>query len=125
MKIYGEIKDTKIYSETKSNQILRNLYDTGFFENVEVLFKNNTLTINLKEYPTINQLIIIGEKSNKYIDEIKRVINSKEKKSLNNSNLSKDVNIIKNLYSSLGYNFVKVDTSLKKLMTKIMIYYLK
>ena len=78
MKIYGEIKDTKIYSETKSNQILRNLYDTGF-ENVEVLFKNNTLTINLKEYPTINQLIIIGEKSNKYIDEIKRVINSKEK----------------------------------------------
>ena len=62
VKIYGEIKDTKIYSETKSNQILRNLYDTGFFENVEVLFKNNTLTINLKEYPTINQLIIIGEK---------------------------------------------------------------
>ena len=34
---------------------------------------------------------------------------------MNNSNLSKDVNIIKNLYSSLGYNFVKVDTSLKKI----------
>ena len=115
IKIYGEIKDNKIYSEKKSNQILKNLYDTGFFENVEVSFKNNILTINLKEYPTINQLIIIGEKSTKYINEIKRVINSKEKKSLNNSNLAKDVNIIKSLYSSLGYNFVKVETSLKKI----------
>ena len=87
IKIYGEINNTKKYSESNSNTILKNLYETGFFENVEILFKNNTLIVNLKEYPIVNQLIIIGEKSKKFEDEIKKIISS-NKKSLNKSNLS-------------------------------------
>jgi len=115
IKIYGEIDKTKQYSEKSANQILKNLYDTEFFENVEILFENNNLIINLKEYPTINQLIIVGEKSNKFKDEIRKLIKSKENKSFNKSNLSRDVNTIKNLYSSLGYNFANVETKLKKI----------
>ena len=115
IKIYGEINNTKNYTEKNSNLILKNLYSTGFFENVEILFDKNTLTINLKEYPTINQLIIVGEKSKKYVNEIKKSISSKQKKSLNKSNLAKDINLIKSLYSSLGYNFAKVETKLKKI----------
>ena len=34
---------------------------------------------------------------------------------MNKSNIAKDVDIIKNLYSSLGYNFAKVETKLKKI----------
>ena len=115
IKIYGEIDKVKNYTEKNSNMILKNLYDTGFFENVEVLVQNDTLIINVKEYPTINQVIIVGEKSNKYKEEIKKVINSKEKKSLNKSNLLKDVSIIKSLYSSLGFNFAKVEAKLNKI----------
>ena len=115
VKIYGEINNTKTYSEKNANRILKNLYDTEFFENVEILFENNTLIVNLKEYPTINQLIIIGEKSNKFETEIKKIISSKEKKSLNRSNLAKDINLIKSLYSSLGYNFAKIEAKLKKI----------
>ncbi len=115
IKIYGEINNTKNYTEKNSNLILKNLYSTGFFENVEILFDKNTLIINLKEYPTINQLIIVGEKSKKYVNEIKKSISSKQKKSLNKSNLAKDINLIKSLYSSLGYNFAKVETKLKKI----------
>ena len=115
VKIYGEINNTKTYSEKNVNRILKNLYDTEFFENVEILFENNTLIVNLKEYPTINQLIIIGEKSNKFETEIKKIISSKEKKSLNRSNLAKDINLIKSLYSSLGYNFAKIEAKLKKI----------
>ena len=73
------------------------------------------MIINLKEYPSINQLIIIGEKSEKYKKEIKKVISSKEKRSLIKSNLVKDADLIKSLYSSLGYNFAKVETKLKKI----------
>ena len=115
VKIYGDIKNIKRYSEKISNDIIKNLYETGFFENVEVLYEKNILIINLKEYPTINQLIIIGEKSNKFENEIKKLIYSKQKKSLNKSNLAKDIDIIKSLYSSLGYNFAKVETKIKEI----------
>ena len=115
IKIYGEIDNAQIYTETSSNNILKNLYETGFFENVEVLFEKNILTINLKEFPIINQLVIIGEKSDKFEEQIRKIINSKEKKSLNKSNLAKDADTIRSLYSSLGYNFAKIETKLNKL----------
>ena len=115
VKIYGEIKNFNNYSEKNANQILKNLYGTGFFENVEIKFDGNNLIVNLKEYPVINQLIILGEKSKKFEEEIKKIINSKENKPLNKSNLVKDVNIIKNLYSSLGYNFAEVEAKLNKI----------
>ena len=115
VKIYGGVNEIKKYSETNANKILKNLYETNFFENVEVLYKNKNLVINLKEYPTINQLVIVGEKTKKFKDQIRKIISSKEKKSLNRSNLIKDVNLIKNLYSSLGYNYAEVEAKLNKL----------
>ena len=78
IKIYGEINNIKKYSEKNSNLILKSLYETGFFENVEILFEKNTLIVNLKEYPIINQLVILGEKSKKFEEEIKKIINSKQ-----------------------------------------------
>ena len=115
IKIYGEVNSFKKYSDKNANIILKNLYGTNFFESVKVSFKNDTLIIDLKEYPIINQLIVLGEKTKKFEKEIKKVINSKAKKSLIKSNLVKDINIIKTLYSSLGYNFAKVETKLKKI----------
>ena len=78
VKIYGEINNTKTYSEKNANRILKIFTIRNFLKNVEILFENNTLIVNLKEYPTINQLII-GEKSNKFETEIKKIISSKEK----------------------------------------------
>ena len=115
IKIYGEINQIKKYTQSNANQILKNLYDTGFFENIIISFENKNLIINVKEYPTINQLIIIGEKTKKFEDQIRKIILTKEKKSFNKSNLAKDVNLIKSLYSSLGYNFVNIETKLKKI----------
>ena len=82
IKIYGGINDIQKYSENNANIILKNLYETDFFENVKISFKNDTLIIDLKEYPIVNQLIIVGEKTKKFENEIKRLINSKSKKSL-------------------------------------------
>ena len=115
IKIYGEINQIKKFSEKNSDRILKNLYETGFFEDVQLVYENNKIIINLKEYPTINQLVIVGEKSNKFREEIKKLINSKQKNSLNKSNLAKDINIIKSLYSSLGYNFASVEAKINKI----------
>ena len=81
IKIYGEIELKKDYSENDLDQILKNLYSTNFFEDVRVELNKNTLTVTLKEYPVVNQLIIFGEKSTKYKEQIKKLINLKENRS--------------------------------------------
>ena len=115
IKLYGEIELNKDYKEQDLNPIINNLYETEFFEDVKISLNNNILIIDVKEYPIINQLIIIGEKSKKYKDQIKKLIKSKEKRSLVKNFLARDVDLIKNLYSSVGYNFAEVEAKLKKI----------
>ena len=118
IKVYGGIEIGKNYSEADLNEILRKLYETNFFENVKINLENQTLLINVNEHPIINQLVIIGEKSNKYKDQIKKIIKLKQKSSYIKSYLADDVNTIKALYSSLGYNFAEVQTKIKEVDTK-------
>ena len=115
IEIYGDIKLNSPINESKVDQILKNLYETNFFENVQVKFSNNILKITLEEFPLINQLLFIGEPSNKIKDQLKKNILLKEKRSFIKSNLSQDLEIIKKLYSSLGYNFSQVEAKIKKI----------
>ncbi len=115
IKIYGNIEIGKDYSEKTINEIVRNLYSTDFFEEVNVNLKNSILTVTLKEYPIIDNLILLGENSKKFKEAITKNIFSKEKRSFIKNNLAKDIEIIKNIYSSLGYNFTKIDVKTKKL----------
>ena len=113
IKVYGEIEINKNYSEQDINQILKNLYSTNFFKNVDISLKNKTLRITLKEYPIVNQLILSGEKNKSYEKEIIKAIRLKEKQSFIKSFLAKDIETIKSLYSSLGYNFTKVEVKVR------------
>ena len=115
IKIYGEIDKNQKINENEINLIIKNLYSTNFFEDVDVSFSNKILTINLKEYPIVNQLIIIGEKSNKIKNQIKKLISLKEKRSFIKSKLSNDLEIIKTLYASIGYNFSIVEAKIKEI----------
>ena len=59
VKVYGELKGINLnYSRSELNSILKNLYSTNFFENVNLEIKNEILYIYLDEYPVINQLVI-------------------------------------------------------------------
>ena len=115
IKIYGGIEINKNYSEQDLNKILNNLYSTNFFKDVKIELANNILSINLIEHPVINQLVILGEPSNKYKDQIKKIISSKEKDSYIKNNISNDTDIIKQLYASLGFNFTEVNTKIRKI----------
>ncbi len=115
IKIYGGIKINENYSEADLDKILSDLYSTNFFEDIRVSLNDGVLSVNLKEYPVINNLIIIGEKSKKYTEAIKKSISSREKGSFIKKNLVKDVESIKKLYSSVGYNFSKIETKFRNI----------
>ena len=114
IKIYGGVKIGQDYKDKDLDRIIKNLYGTNFFEDINVNLSNNTLTINLKEFPSINQLILIGEKNSRITKEIKKLIFLKEKQPFIRSKLSDDIELIKRLYSSLGYNNPEINTKIKE-----------
>ena len=100
IKVYGQINLNENIDEIKLNKILNNLYSTNFFEDVKVNLKDGVLKIVVDEYPVVNQLIINGESSSRIKEEIKKQIFTKVKRSFIKSSLSRDIDLIKNLYSS-------------------------
>ena len=65
IKVYGDIKLNTNYTKADLDQILKKLYETNFFEDVSISFDNKTLSILVKEYPTIYTIKIEGEKTKK------------------------------------------------------------
>ena len=115
IKIYGKIEINENYTEKDINDVLQNLNTTNFFEDIDINLSNNTLIINVKEYPIVNQLILIGEKSNRIKNQIIKVISTKEKRPFINSSLKKDIETIKSLYSTAGFKFAEIKTKIKKI----------
>ena len=118
IKVYGGINENENVDASKINEILKNLYSTNFFENVEVKETNGLLEIIVEEYPVVNQLIIEGEPSNRIKKKIEELIFTKSKQSFIKSSVSRDINLIKNLYSSIGFNFANVDVQIKEVDKK-------
>ena len=69
--MFTEISNGKFLDEDKLNSILKNLYDTGFFKDVDISFLNNKLVIKIVENPIIESVIINGIKAKK-IKEIQK-----------------------------------------------------
>ena len=116
IKVYGEIKTIgSDFSNSDINDILKNLYSTNFFEDVNVEIRNKKLIIKLTEYPVINEIILIGEQNTRVQNQIKKIISSKEKNSFIKNNLNNDINLIKKFYSTLGYKFAEVETKIRNI----------
>ncbi len=114
IKIYGDIKINNDYSEKDLNKILNNLYSTNFFENIIINLSNNILKIDIKEFPTVSKLIILGEEKERILKQIKKLMKLKENVSYSRNKLSEDIDLIKQLYGSIGYNFAKVQSKINK-----------
>ena len=114
IKVYGEVELKKNYSSQDLNKIIKNLYGTDFFEDINIELNNNILKIFVKEYPTINDILLNGEESNNIQKAILEKIQLKPKQSFIESKLNDDIRLIKNLYSSIGFNFATIDSKIEK-----------
>ncbi len=115
IKVYGNIKPKPSYNKNEINEILKNLYETNFFENVQISFENKNLNIVVKEYPLVSDIIIEGEKVEKFKDLIFKRISTKIKGSYIKDNINQDVLQIKNLYEFLGFNKAEVESKIEEL----------
>ena len=59
---YIPIKNGDTINVAQTNDIIKNLYATGFFKDIRLEEQGDTLIINLAERPVINQITINGDK---------------------------------------------------------------
>ena len=78
-----------IKSTQKLNEILKNLYNSNYFKNVSLDYKNKTLYITVAENPIIQNISYEGIKSNRVRETLLQDLNLKSRSSYNESLLKK------------------------------------
>jgi len=114
-----ELKDQ--ISNNKLNLILKNLYETNFFEDVKVLFENNTLLITVKEYPIIQKINYNGVKSKTLLETISDNKLIREKSPYNKLVLRDEKNRLNNKIKEMGYFNSKISTTVETLENNLVV----
>ena len=101
--VFSSIKIGDEINNKKLNEIVNNLYDTNFFDNVSTIFENQILQIEILESPIIDNVIFKGIKSKTLKSTITKNILLKTRSSFNKYQAEKDkLEILKSL-KNLGY----------------------
>ena len=111
---FSDLKIGDDISETMLNNSLKDLYDSKFFEDVNLKLNNGTLIISVKELPIIQEIIINGVKAEKNKEKIKETISLKEKNPFNQNVILNDVNTILNIFKQSGFYFASVESKIEK-----------
>ena len=109
--VLGKINLSEDYNDNKLNQILKNLYESKFFSDIDLTISNGTLIINVLENPIISDIRITGIKNKSIVDNLTNNISSKNRTSYSEDTLNSDLNLIRNILKSGGYYFAKIKPS--------------
>ena len=118
IKMLSNIKVNDDISQSDINNLIKNLYETNFFENIQIKFSNNILIINIKENPIISNIKIKGIKAKRIKEGIYKVLTLREKSSFNEIVILKEKEKISNLLKNQGYISSEI-TILRKPENKI------
>jgi outer membrane protein insertion porin family len=100
------------YNNQVSGQIIRDLYKTNFFKDIEVSQEDNILKINLQENPHIKYMDVLNY-SDKVIDEeslakILKNMDLSQGSIFNKRQLDKLITQLESTYTSKGYYGIKI-----------------
>tara|TARA_B100000886_G_scaffold293869_1_gene220178 strand:- start:5496 stop:7742 length:2247 start_codon:yes stop_codon:yes gene_type:complete len=98
---YSNIAVGEYYTNKLGNNVLKELFETNLFSNIEVSFEDNILSIRVEENPTINLVKFIGNKKVKDEDLLLE-IELKERSVYSRSLVKKDIDRMLSLYQKAG-----------------------
>ena len=107
-----DIKDE--INDDKLNKILKDLYSTDFFKDINLNFDNQILFIKVVENPIIENIFYNGIKSNRILDIIKENTSVKARSSYKESVLKKEKLKIEKILKNLGYYNSDLDISIEE-----------
>jgi outer membrane protein insertion porin family len=109
--LFSGVKLGEDLNKNDLNEILKNLYLTGFFENISINIIDQKLFIDVVENPIIETIEYNGIKNNSLIELISDKISLKKRASFNEEILLKDLSIFENVLKQNGYYFSKINVS--------------
>ncbi len=111
---YSKISKDDIYSEEIGNKVLKNLFETNLFSNIQISFKENILKIDVKENPTINLISFVG--NSKINDEDLLIeVSLRERSVYSRSKVKKDIQRMLILYQRSGRLSTEINPKLEML----------
>ncbi|MDC3043005.1 outer membrane protein assembly factor BamA, partial [Candidatus Pelagibacter sp.] len=103
IKMLSNIEVNTNVDQNDINNLIKNLYDTDFFENIKIEFNENVLKIVVKENPIISSIKIRGIKAKRIKKSIIETLSLREKSSFNEIVLISEKAKILNLLKNMGY----------------------
>ena len=113
--MFSQISINDNIERSNLNDILKNLYETNFFENVSVNFDKGIIEINIKENPIIQNISYSGIKANKIKKLITDEVKLRPRSSFDRNLLERDKENIYLVLKTIGYYFPKVEVYIEEL----------
>lgn len=112
-----KIRPGDLYDPKAVNAELKNLYDLGYFDDIQMGLEDEPdgkkLVVTVKEKPLIQAISVIGAEALDE-DDILSAISTKTGAVLNPKELAKDMGKVRELYRKDGYYNAKVDYNLEQ-----------
>ncbi|MDC0240007.1 outer membrane protein assembly factor BamA [Candidatus Pelagibacter sp.] len=103
IKLFIGVKKNEQINNNRLNIILKDLYNTNFFENINISFENQILLVEVKENPIIENIFYEGIKNKSILEIVKKETFIKSRSSYNERLLKKEKLNIQNILKNLGY----------------------
>ena len=111
--LFGKINLNEDHDNNKINRILKNLYETDFFKEINISIKKNILIIKVKENPIIQSIEITGVKNKSVLGLLEDNLSLKEKNPFVENKVRRDEIKLKNILKVNGYYFSKINSKVK------------
>ena len=116
--IFSKVSINDNIDTSKLNEVLKDIYSTGFLQDIKIEFNNNILKIKVIENPIIQNIIYEGVKSKTILEDVTKNLKLKERSSFNEDFLRSDkIKIIDSL-KDLVYFFSKIGVFKEVLVDK-------
>ena len=109
---YGSIQLNKDYDQKELNKIIKELYETNFFKNINLKVDGQTLILKVEENKIIQSVKVEGVESNRIKDAILENLFSKDKSPFLIEKVKIDENRMKTSLGQLGYYLSDVTTKI-------------
>ena len=113
--MFSKVKINDDINQNDINKILKEIYETNYFEDVIVDFNNQILKITVDEFPIIQNLNYEGIKAKRIGDVAFKNLSLRNRSSYNEIFLNEDKKKINNSLKTLGYYFSKIEVFVEEL----------
>ena len=114
--IFSSVSIPDNITQNKLNNILKDLYETNYFEDVNVEISEEKIIITVKENPIVENINFDGIKSKTIKNQVLKNIKLKSRSSYNEFMIERDKNSIISSLKNLGYYQSKVDVFVEELL---------